>query len=50
MTVGFRRRSPASEFHGAGGDVGAASEALKLPKKTLYDRLRRLGLPIESFR
>ncbi len=46
----FERSLIAETMRLTGGDVGAASEALKLPKKTLYDRLRRLGLPIESFR
>ncbi|UEM05467.1 sigma-54 dependent transcriptional regulator [Skermanella rosea] len=32
------------------GNIGAVSDSLKLPRKTLYDRLKRLNLPIETFR
>ena len=34
----------------AGGDLDAACQALHLPKRTLYDKLRRHGVVIERFR
>ena len=34
----------------AGGRTAVASEALKLPKKTLYDRMKRLGLTGDEFK
>lgn len=46
----FERSLIAETMRRHGGDVGAASDSLKLPRKTLYDRLRRLGLTIDSFR
>jgi DNA-binding NtrC family response regulator len=32
------------------GDVSAAAEALAVPKKTLYDKLKRFDIEIEAFR
>lgn len=32
------------------GDVAAAAETLAVPKKTLYDKLKRFGIEIDSFR
>ncbi len=34
----------------AGGQATAAAEALKLPRKTFYDKLARYGIKAESFR
>ena len=32
------------------GNIAAVSESLNLPKKTLYDKLKRFNLAIETFR
>ncbi|MBK8176858.1 MAG: sigma-54-dependent Fis family transcriptional regulator [Rhodospirillales bacterium] len=32
------------------GNVTAASEALALPKKTLYDKIKKHGIPLDGFR
>jgi len=34
----------------SGGQASAAARALKLPRKTFYDKLARYGLSPESFR
>ena len=34
----------------AGGQASAAAEALKLPRKTFYDKLARYGIRPEAFR
>ncbi|NNK17259.1 MAG: sigma-54-dependent Fis family transcriptional regulator [Sulfitobacter sp.] len=39
-----------SALRRAGGQASAAAEALKLPRKTFYDKLARYGLRAEDFR
>lgn len=46
----FERAVISDELRRCRGDVTAAAKVLKLPKPTLYDKLRRLGLTIEDFR
>jgi two-component system, NtrC family, C4-dicarboxylate transport response regulator DctD len=33
-----------------GGNVIAAAESLNIPKKTLYDKLKRFDISMEKFR
>ena len=40
----FERGLILAALRGVKGDVGAASEILRVPKKTLYDKMRRFGL------
>jgi two-component system C4-dicarboxylate transport response regulator DctD len=47
---GFERAVISEAMARHQGNIGAVSDSLKLPRKTLYDRLKRLNLPIETFR
>ncbi|MDU8910603.1 sigma-54 dependent transcriptional regulator [Aestuariicoccus sp. MJ-SS9] len=40
----------AEALRGAGGQASAAAEALRLPRKTFYDKLAKYGLKPEQFR
>lgn len=44
----FERQMIEGELKRQGGKVAAASETLKIPKKTLYDKLRRYGIKMEG--
>ncbi|MGA0545128.1 sigma-54-dependent transcriptional regulator [Brevundimonas sp. VNH65] len=46
----YERELLAEALERSGGDVTAAGAALGLPRKTLYDRLKRLGLRPADFR
>lgn len=46
----FERRVIIAALQAAGGRVAAAAEALKLPRKTLYDKLARHGLEGREYR
>ena len=47
---GFERGLILHHLRRCDGNVGAAAEALSVPKKTLYDKIRRYGLVPGSFR
>ena len=47
---GFERRAITQAIHDSGGDIGAAIEALGLPRKTFYYRAKRLGIDIKQER
>jgi len=44
------RRIIEDALQGSGGNVAQAAETLQVPKKTLYDKLNRLGITAERFR
>ncbi len=46
----FERHLIQEALSASAGRAAAASELLQLPKKTLYDRMRRLGLSSEDFK
>ena len=46
----FERHLIQEALTASGGRASAASELLQLPKKTLYDRMKRLGLTSEEFK
>jgi two-component system C4-dicarboxylate transport response regulator DctD len=46
----FERHLIQEALAASGGRAAAASELLRLPKKTLYDRMKRLGLSGEEFK
>ena len=46
----FERRVIIAALKSASGKVAAAAEALKLPRKTLYDKLARHGLDGREYR
>lgn len=46
----FERHLIGEALTASGGSALLASEALKIPKKTLYDKLKRFGLTAEEFR
>ena len=46
----FERTVISDELRRQHGDASATAIALGIPKPTLYDKLRRLGLMIDSFR
>ena len=46
----YERRLIRETLHEARGNVTAAAERLRLPKKTLYDKLTRHRLDPEAFR
>ena len=46
----FERSILTSELRRQHGDVGLCAKALGLPKQTLYDKLRRLGISTEQFK
>jgi DNA-binding NtrC family response regulator len=46
----FERHLIEEALTASGGRASAASELLRLPKKTLYDRMRRLGLSSDEFK
>ncbi|GAB3130086.1 sigma-54-dependent transcriptional regulator [Novispirillum itersonii] len=50
LVDGFERRLIADAMRRHHGDVTAVSAALQVPRKTLYDKLKRFGLEIDSFR
>lgn len=46
----FERQLIMAALTDSKGDVPAAADALAVPKKTLYDKLKRFGIEIDSFR
>lgn len=46
----FERQLITSALRDSRGDVTAAADLLSVPKKTLYDKLKRFGIEIEAFR
>ncbi|EWY38024.1 Fis family transcriptional regulator [Skermanella stibiiresistens SB22] len=46
----FERATLAEAMSRHQGNIAAVSDSLKLPRKTLYDKLKRLNLAIETFR
>jgi len=50
LVDGFERRLIADSMRRHKGDVAAVSAELQVPRKTLYDKLKRFGLEIETFR
>jgi two-component system, NtrC family, C4-dicarboxylate transport response regulator DctD len=46
----FERSVIVDRLRRSAGNVGVAADALGTPKKTLYDKLRKYGIPPESFR
>ncbi len=46
----FERHLIEEALKSAGGRATAASDLLRIPKKTLYDKMRRLGVQPENFR
>lgn len=50
LVDGFERRLIADAMRRHKGDVAAVSTELSVPRKTLYDKLKRFGLEIETFR
>ncbi|NMG35085.1 sigma-54-dependent Fis family transcriptional regulator, partial [Azoarcus sp. TTM-91] len=44
------RRFISEALQECGGNVATAAERLQLPKKTLYDKLARLGMHADEFR
>jgi two-component system C4-dicarboxylate transport response regulator DctD len=50
QVANFERHLIEEALAASGGRAAAASELLRLPKKTLYDRMRRLGLNTDEFK
>lgn len=50
QVANFERHLIEEALAASGGRTAAASELLRLPKKTLYDRMRRLGLNTDEFK
>ena len=50
LVDGFERRLIADSMRRHHGDVAAVSAELQVPRKTLYDKLKRFGLEIDAFR
>lgn len=50
LVDGFERRLIADAMRRHKGDVAAVSTELQVPRKTLYDKLKRFGLEIDSFK
>jgi len=46
----FERHLILQALSNSGGRVAAASEALGVPRKTFYDKLKRLGLSVEDYK
>lgn len=46
----FERHLIEEALTASGGRAAAASDLLRIPKKTLYDKLKRLGLSVDEFR
>lgn len=46
----FERQLITTALRDSRGDVPAAADLLSVPKKTLYDKLKRFGIEIEAFR
>lgn len=46
----FERQLITTALRDSRGDVTAAADLLSVPKKTLYDKLKRFGIEIEAFR
>ena len=47
---GFERYLIEEALRGSAGRAATASEQLGIPKKTLYDKMRRLGISTEEFK
>jgi len=47
---GFERYLIEEALRGSAGRAASASEQLGIPKKTLYDKMRRLGISTEEFK
>lgn len=50
QVAAFERQLIQEALAACGGRASSASEMLRLPKKTLYDRMKRLGLTSDDFR
>ena len=46
----YERQLIEAALRASGGVVSSAAEALQIPRKTLHDRITRLGIPVEAFR
>jgi two-component system C4-dicarboxylate transport response regulator DctD len=46
----FERSMIQEELRRHRGDVGTSAKALGVPKQTLYDKMRRLGISTEDFK
>lgn len=46
----FERHLIEQALRAASGRTAAASDLLRVPKKTLYDKIKRLGVNLEAFR